>query len=133
MTEKLNDNKLNIECQWMKSKRLLINPDGQVLPCCFFANVIYMLTKFNDNDMKAKGKDRGIEDQIMDKGLVAIETNAEPVFQEYLKNKENYNIHHTPLEEIINSNWFTKTLPESWDDPNIAVRQCKKHCQIKDE
>lgn len=133
MTEKLNDNKLNIECQWMKNKRLLINPDGQVLPCCFFANVIYMLTKFNDNDMKAKGKDRGIEDQIMDKGLVAIETNAEPVFQEYLKNKENYNIHHTPLEEIINSNWFTKTLPESWDDPNIAVRQCKKHCQIKDE
>lgn len=129
----LNENKMNIECQWMKSKRLLINPDGQVLPCCYFANVIYMLTKFSNDDMKAKPRDeRGVEDQIMDKGLVALETNSEPLFQEYLKNKEKYNINNTDLEDIINSDWFVKSLPESWNDENKAVRQCKKYCTKND-
>lgn len=128
----LDENKMNIECQWMKSKRLLINPDGQVLPCCYFANVIYMLTKFSTDDMKAKDKDeRGVEDQIMDRGLVALETNEEPLFQEYLKDKEKYNINHTDLEDIINSDWFLKSLPESWNDENKVVRQCKKYCTKK--
>lgn len=129
----LNENKMNIECQWMKSKRLLINPDGQVLPCCYFANVIYMLTKFSNDDMKAKPRDeRGVEDQIMDKGLVALETNSEPLFQEYLKNKEKYNINNTDLEEIINSDWFVKDLPESWNNEKRVVRQCKKYCTKND-
>lgn len=128
----LDENKMNIECQWMKSKRLLINPDGQVLPCCYFANVIYMLTKFSTDDMKAKDKDeRGVEDQIMDRGLVALETNEEPLFQEYLKDKEKYNINNTDLKDIINSDWFLKSLPESWNDENKVVRQCKKYCTKK--
>ena len=125
--KQLNDNKLNIKCEWMDTERILINPDGQVLPCCFFANVIYMITKLNPDEMFPK-KERGIEDQIMDRGLVANETTKEPLFQEYLKDKEKYNIFHTPLEEIIESEWFTKSLPESWDDENRAARQCKKYC-----
>jgi len=129
----LNENKMNIQCQWMQSKRLLINPDGQVLPCCYFANVIYMLTKIDDEDMKAKPREeRGVEDQIMDKGLVALETNAEPLFQEYLENKQKYNINNTDLEEIVNSDWFVKSLPESWNDENKVTRQCKKYCTRND-
>ena len=128
--KQLNDNKLNIRCEWMESKRLLINPDGKVLPCCYFANVIYMITKMSAADMVPK-KERGLEDQIMDKGLVALETTQEELFQKYLEEKEKYNIFYTPIDDIINSEWFTKMLPESWDDPDKATRQCKKHCMKK--
>lgn len=130
--KQLNENKMNIQCEWMQSQRVLINPDGQVLPCCFFANVIYMMTKTDEEKMVPKAReDRGIEDQIMDHGLVALETKAEKLFQEYLDNKDAYNINKTPIEDIISSEWFVKSLPESWDDENKAVRQCKKYCTKK--
>lgn len=133
MTKQLNENKLNIQCEWMKSKRLLINPDGQVFPCCYFANVMYTADKLGRPDSWKPKEEYGIEDQIGDTERVSYITATEGVLNEYHNEKEKYNIHHTPLEEIINSDWFTKTLPESWDNPNIAVRQCKKYCQMKDE
>lgn len=157
MTEKLNDNKLNIECQWMKSKRLLINPDGQVLPCCYFANVIYMYDKMNiteklgssksDESKYLLDKDESVEErvkrrnkfesdiskQIGDKDRIIKETKEENVLMNYYKNKNEYNIFETDLEDIIESEWFLKTLPESWDSKEKAPRQCQEYCRVKDE
>lgn len=151
--KQLNDNKLNVKCEWMETKRLLINPDGQVLPCCYFANVVYMYDKMNkfgppkddskylldaDESVEARIKRRNefrneISDQIGDKERIVKETKQDNVLMNYHQNKDKYNIHKTPLEEIINSEWFTKTLPESWDNPKVAVRQCKEFCRVKDE
>jgi len=151
--KQLNDNKLNIKCEWMETKRLLINPDGQVLPCCYLANVVYMYDTMNkidepkddskylldaDESVDTRVKRRNefqnkISDQIGDKERIIKETKQDNVLMNYYQNKDKYNIHKTPLEEIINSEWFIKTLPQSWDNPDVAVRQCKKHCTKKNE
>lgn len=131
--KQLNDNKQNIRCQWMETNRLLINPDGQALPCCFFANVMFTAEKLGrPKSWKPKEK-YGIEDQIGDRERVSYITATEAVLNEYHENKEQYNIRNNSLEDIVNSEWFTKTLPESWDDSTRTVRQCKKHCTVKNE
>lgn len=147
MKNPLNENKMNIRCEWMESKRVLINPDGQVLPCCFLANVVYMYGKMGDDGSKyVLDKDESvekrverrkkfekkisgeIESQIGDKSIINGETGQDNVLMDYYENKEKYNIFENSLEDIINSDWFTKTLPESWDDPNLTIRQCEKYC-----
>jgi len=52
---------------------------------------------------------------------------------DYYKNREEYNIFDNDLEDILNSDWFKKTLPESWEDESKLARQCKTYCQVKDE
>lgn len=129
----LNDNKCNIKCEWMQTKRILVNPDGQVLPCCFFANVMYMYDRLGSEKEWEPKKEYGISDQLMDTPRVAYETSKENILMEYHKNKEKYNIFNNSLEEILNGEWFTKTLPESWEDDSKLTRQCRTFCQIKDE
>jgi len=93
---------MKITCKWMEKNRILVNPDGQVLPCCYLANVYYSDTQ------------KMIE--------------RESIMKEYDNNKERYNIHNNTMEDIINSTWFTHTLPESWEDSSITIRQCKDWC-----
>lgn len=128
-----NENKCGIKCEWMQTKRLLINPDGQVLPCCFFANVIYMYDRMGAPESWEPKDEYGISDQLLDVPRVAYETSKEHILMNYHKNKEDYNIFENDMEDIINSEWFTKTLPESWNDEDTLPTQCKKYCQMKDE
>lgn len=148
---------MNIQCEWMESQRILINPDGQVLPCCFLANVIYMYDKMNtieklgtsrNNSKESKyllDKDEPVEErvkrrdefesniskQIGDKDIINEQTKQENVLMDYYENRKKYNIFETSLEDIITSEWFTKTLPESWDDEKRTPRQCKQYCTRK--
>ena len=92
-----------IKCKWLEDNRILVNPDGQVLPCCYLAN----------KDWQLKQKDR---------------TNNEVVMQEYNDNKEKYNIHTNDMKDIINGEWFSKTLPDSWEDDTKTISQCKLWC-----
>ena len=48
--------------------------------------------------------------------------------QEYNDNKEKYNIHTNDMRDIINGEWFTKTLPESWKDETKTINLCKQWC-----
>ena len=48
--------------------------------------------------------------------------------QEYNDNKEKYNIHNNDMRDIINGEWFTKTLPESWEDETRTINLCKQWC-----
>ena len=126
--KQLNDNELGIQCQWMETRRLLINPDGQVLPCCYFANIIYMYDKLGATE-KIYEKQNQITDQIGDKAVIQSQTRGEDVLMQYYSEKEKYNIFNNTVEDIINSEWFIKTLPESWDHENKAPRQCQKYCK----
>jgi hypothetical protein len=130
--KQLNENKMNVRCQWMESKRLLINPDGQVLPCCYLANVIYMFDKLDVPEDRPV-RENNISNQIGDRNIIQHETFADNTLMQYYTNKEKYNIHNVGLEEIIGSEWFTKTLPESWDSPNRIIRQCEKYCTKKND
>ena len=93
----LNKNKCGVVCEWMENNRTIINPDGQVIPCCYFANILYAYDKFD------VPSDNTITAQIGDK-------------------------HKNPLIDILNEDWFTKTLPESWDDSDRLTKQCRLNC-----
>lgn len=97
-----------IKCTWgLPRNEVVINPDGQVMPCCFHANAHYQ-NKFDSNYGKELAK--------------------HPLYmEEYNQNLEKYNVLHTPLTDIINSEWYSKWLPESMQGDN-PVRQCEKHC-----
>jgi|TARA_B110000908_G_scaffold168934_1_gene224931 hypothetical protein len=92
-----------IKCKWLETNRILVNPDGQVLPCCYLANNNWVQ------------KQNGITKECA-------------VMQEYNDNKEKYNIHNNDMKDIINGEWFTKTLPDSWKDETKTITQCKTWC-----
>lgn len=108
----------------MQAGRLLINPDGQVLPCCYLANVMYMVPKLMEN----MPVDDNYNIQNGPKWKISEQLTVEPVLMEYLENKDDYNVFKRPLEDILASEWFQKTLPESWDDSDRLVLQCANKC-----
>ena len=97
---------MKIVCEWGGNNKVVINPDGQVLPCCFFCNPHF----FNKNSPEVKSW--------------FIE---HPIMQKYQERQKEYNVFSTNLIDIINSEWYQKTLPDSWktDKP---VYQCQKYC-----
>ena len=93
-------------CPWANNNKIVINPDGQVLPCCYHANPYYKKEFTN-------------EQTRLD--------NHKIYHNDYFKNPKDYNIFYTPLSEIINSNWYSKLLPESIESDTPVVT-CVKRC-----
>lgn len=109
-------NKHNIICRWMEENKFLVNPDQQVWPCCYLANQGY---KFRQT---GQYKDKDILERKVD-------DIASPVMQEYYKHEDELNLKNNSLEEILNHEWYTKTLPESWDSDNpqrVCVIMCSR-------
>lgn len=51
------------------------------------------------------------------------------VMAEYDKHRDDLNINNKPINEVLTHEWFTKTLPESWEKDN-CLRQCKRWCTV---
>ena len=98
----------SIICKWKKVKRCLIQPDGQVFQCCFLK-----LHFINEKD-----KER-------------IDGRSHPIMKEYIQIKEKYNIKNDSLKNILNKNWFKKTLPDSLINYETAPEPCKRVCTIE--
>lgn len=100
-----------IVCRWaMPRNEIVVNPDGQILPCCYHANAHYTAKT-----------DKNYFTELM----------RNPIYSEdYNNNLEKYNILYTPLSEIIRSEWYTKILPGSIKGDN-PVRQCLYQCSSK--
>lgn len=99
-----------IICRWAKPRNeVVINPDGQVLPCCFHSNVHYRF-------------------KMQPHGSYGKELNHHPVYKDnYNKNLKDYNVLYKPLSEIMRSKWYTETLPNSIKGNN-PIHQCKMQC-----
>ena len=95
-----------IACEWGVRNKVVINPDGQVLPCCYFCNPHF----YHKNDPKMRK-------QFID----------HPIMQEYKKCEKELNVFTANLMDIISHKWFQKTLPDSWNTPT-PVAQCSKYC-----
>ena len=101
--------KHNIVCEWMnqwENSRILINPDGQVLPCCYLANLLYS----DKNHADHPGRNHSL-------------------LKQYEDSAENYNIFNKELDEIVDSKWFQETLHNSWvsDNPHpMCLNMCSK-------
>ena len=90
----------NINCKFLKqTTNTIVNSTGQVWPCCYFGTHEHKLQE---------------QDQY--------------VFEQYNKNKDKHNLNNYTVKEILNNEWFTKTLPESWKDEKTCARQCKRWC-----
>ena len=95
-----------IVCQWRENNnRYMVNPDGQVFQCCF------LKINFDDEDYFVKGKHASVD--------------------EYLDNKEKYNLENRTMNEIINDDLFAKKLPDSWKNPDAAPGPCQRYCKVK--
>ena len=95
-----------IVCQWRENNnRYMVNPDGQVFQCCF------LKINFDDEDYFVKGKHAWVD--------------------EYLDNKEKYNLKNRTLKEIFDDDLFAKKLPKTWVNIDTAPRPCQKYCKVK--
>ena len=95
-----------IVCQWRENNnRYMVNPDGQVFQCCF------LKINFDDEDYFVKGKHAWVD--------------------EYLDNKEKYNLKNRTIKEIVDDDLFAKKLPKTWVNIDTAPRPCQKYCKVK--
>ena len=95
-----------ITCEWGVKNKVVINPDGQVLPCCYFCNPHF----YNKQDPEVR------------KWFI-----EHPVMQEYQKYQKELNVFTASLIDIITHKWFQTILPDSWNT-NRPVHQCEKFC-----
>ena len=95
-----------IVCEWGVKNKVVINPDGQVLPCCYFCNPHF----YNKNDPEVR------------KWFI-----EHPVMQEYQKYQKELNVFTASLIDIITHKWFQTILPDSWNTGK-PVLQCEKYC-----
>lgn len=108
-------NEYQIKCRWaLPRNEVVVNPDGQVLPCCFHANAHYA-HQFQPT--------------------IGKELYGHPIYmEEYNQNLKKYNVLYTPFDEIVSSDWYQKRLPGSMLGDN-PVRQCEMQCsnRVKDK
>ena len=52
---------------------------------------------------------------------------------EYFKREEELNVFHNRMADILNNEWFTKILPESWNSDETIHIQCKRMCTEESE
>jgi sulfatase maturation enzyme AslB (radical SAM superfamily) len=87
-----------ITCIWSEQKKLYIHSDGTVYPCCMLGSI-------------HSGKN--IE-KLMMKKLV--------------KDFRKINLHHHNMEEILGSEVFQKSLPDSFEGDPFQHPVCIEHC-----
>jgi hypothetical protein len=120
-----------ISCEWMTRKRIVVNPDGQVIPCCYFANNIFVSKQFGYPDKYESIDKYPLEYELVNYPLVSHETTQDPILNSYIENKQDLNIFNNDIEDILSHEWFQE-LYDSWNDENKISPICLKHCTIED-
>ena len=91
-----------ISCKWRAKKKCMVKLDGQVFQCW------YLKEDFPVNHWRTDQKD-------------------DPVIKQYKFEDNNLNNHS--LKSILNNEWFTKILPDSWKNPDTAPKACQLNCK----
>tara|TARA_B100001287_G_scaffold71745_1_gene59258 strand:- start:863 stop:1201 length:339 start_codon:yes stop_codon:yes gene_type:complete len=99
--------KPRIKCQWLEKDQVLVNPDGQVLPCCYLGN-----TNFLNKHDETQGNSWRLNDVLL----------------KYSKNKKDYNLNNKTMDEILLSDWFNVDLPNSWKSYDTIPHACRTFC-----
>lgn len=110
-----------IKCRWLNKGRIVVNPDGQVFPCCYFANTHY----FTENDNSYNSRGHGTDWWHKDPG--------QQVMAKYEQNKSHLNVNNKTIEEVLSHEWYEKTLPESWEKQETRDERCIRYCQVEHE
>lgn len=126
-------NRQNIKCEWMAKNNALVNIDGQVYPCCYLANSFTLRSIFGPDIIKDYPDEMIYGGKKWEKSKEPDLNKKVHLLEEYFKHKDDLNLKNNSLEDILNHEWFTQTLPESWDDENLTHRLCKKFCNSDSE
>lgn len=111
-----------IKCSWQNEGKILINPDGQVFPCCYLANKMY------------KAKQHGAlfdntEQSSEQWGNWFWKEKSDQIMRDYQKHADELNVHNKSMEEIVNHKWYTEMLPASWEDEETRNDICISYCE----
>jgi hypothetical protein len=118
--------KTSINCEWRNTKKVVVNPDGQVWPCCYFCNYGY-----KTEALGVYGPNNQVEDLDQPGETWVGRKNGDDVFVQYKKHYKELNLKHNSMEDILNHEWYTKILPESWEKEETRVEQCRRFCEVE--
>lgn len=94
-----------MKCPWAERNRFVVNPDGQVWPCCYFAN----------SDFTARGRNADFLQ------------NRHYLNKMYNDKRDHMNVANRPAHEILQDSWFD-ALHESMQDSDTRHPTCRHHC-----
>jgi hypothetical protein len=106
---------VEIICKWRTKDKFLINPDGQVFPCCYLGNTEYFTNVTNGGE--------GIKYPFGPKSYI---------MQKYDDVRDELNAFKHPLEEVLEHPWWNE-LESSWSDDEKVERRCVRYCSKGDK
>ena len=56
--------------------------------------------------------------------------NINPLMQEYIDRYYDFSLYHKNIDEIVNDEWYSKSIKNSWSSKDTASFACKKVCGI---
>jgi hypothetical protein len=95
-----------IDCHAKKYFEIYISAEGMVFPCCFMGSQYYLAGKYHFE----KKQTQQFFDSI---------------------GAENHSLHYHSLKDIVESTWFQKTIPASWELASIRegkLSVCSSYC-----
>lgn len=120
-----------IYCYWYERGELQINPDGQVFPCCFIANTMYLAKTFGYPEKgtleRRKDSDRVMFELEEPEALAQHILEGDWCNREYIENESEMCLDNYSINKIINHKWFKKMekAREKWETaPQICQRMC---------
>jgi len=119
--------KTYIKCRWQEQGRILVNPDGQVYPCCYLCNKSY-----KTEQMGVFGPNNQVED-MSQPGENWYYQERDKIMIEYKRNYHDLNLKNKSMEEILNHEWYVKLLPESWEKEETRSPECRKFCELEED
>ncbi len=98
-----------IKCKVQEEKNLYLSAEGLVLPCCWLANQLY---------------------------IAYLPPRSTPIWKilDKIGGVDKLNARKNPLKDIVNSEFFQKLIPESWNKSSIAAGKpevCAKICGVE--
>ena len=109
-----------IVCQWLEDKKVVVNPDGQVYPCCYLSNPGYTAKIQEEVD----GYITHGYDVVHDESPTR-ETN---IMKKYYQHEQQLNLFNNTLSDILTHEWFQEILPNSWKEESTTHRICQAMC-----
>lgn len=126
-----------IYCSFFEKNQVNINPDGQVHPCCFFANTLFVSKSFG-YPKKGEIDLRDRDPNSIQNGLQNAEAIAEnvpigyDVYQSYIAQESDFNLENHTMEEILNHPWY-KNLEKLREKYETAPGVCQNWCSYESE
>ena len=105
-----------IVCAALKLRNLQVSSTGLVIPCCHLSTLektIWFKNHKHDDYITTYGND-----------------NINPLMQEYIDRYYDFSLYHKNIDEIVNDEWYSKSIKNSWSSKDTASFACKKVCGI---